>query len=170
MTIVYLSLGSNIDRDVHIRGALDDLEQAFGPLQISSVYESEAVGFDGDPFYNLVVAFATDLPPAEIGERLSAIETRHGRTRDSRKFAPRTLDIDLLLYGDEIVELDHLKLPRADITRYAFMLEPLAEIAGDRSHPTLQRSFAELWQDFDKRLSRQRRIAFARTPTPPAAD
>jgi 2-amino-4-hydroxy-6-hydroxymethyldihydropteridine diphosphokinase len=164
MPAVYLSLGSNIDREPHIRGALDDLEQAFGPLTISSVYESEAVGFEGDPFYNLVVGFDTELAPDQLAESLAAIETRHGRTRECKKFAPRTLDIDLLLYGDEVVESGRLKLPREDITRYAFMLEPLAEIAGERLHPTLGRRFAELWADYDKRLARQQRIDFERHP------
>lgn len=97
---VYLSLGSNIDRDRHILVALDVLAEQFGVLKISSVYESESVGFVGDNFYNLVVGLTTDLSVGELSAYLKALEYRHGRRLDCARFSSRTLDIDILTYAD----------------------------------------------------------------------
>ena len=158
MANVYLSIGSNVDRDLHIPGALADLESRFGPLTVSSIYESEAVGFQGDPFYNLVVGFRTEMPVHQLASILSEIEDLHGRTRDSKKFAPRTLDIDLILYGNLVAHEGRLTLPRPEMTEYAFMLEPLAEIAPDFVHPVLGESCADLWAAYDKTRSQQSRV------------
>jgi 2-amino-4-hydroxy-6-hydroxymethyldihydropteridine diphosphokinase len=106
------------------------------------------VGFDGADFLNLVIAFETDDPVAEVAAALAEIEAANGRTRGEAKFAPRTLDLDLLLYGDLVVEADGLQLPRDEITRYPFVLKPLADLAGEQIHPVLGRSFAELWENF----------------------
>jgi 2-amino-4-hydroxy-6-hydroxymethyldihydropteridine diphosphokinase len=159
MPEVYVSLGSNVARERNVPSALEELRRAFGRLTVSDVYESEAVGFAGDPFYNLVVMFESELPVQAIAERLSEIEARHGRTRASAKFSPRTLDLDLLLYGDDVVQEGRIKLPRKEITEYAFMLEPLAEIAPDHMHPELKQTYAALWAAFDKSRAKQRRIA-----------
>ena len=169
MPLIYLSLGSNIDRERNIQAALFDLENAFGTLLVSSIYETAAVGFDGAPFYNLVVGFESSLPIDAIAETLADIENRHGRTRDCKKFASRTLDIDLLLYGDLNFEKGKLKLPRPDLLKYAFMLEPLAEIAPDQRHPTANKTFAELWADYDKTNLQQIRLKSARQPSEPGA-
>jgi 2-amino-4-hydroxy-6-hydroxymethyldihydropteridine diphosphokinase len=158
MPEVFVSIGSNVEREKHIPSALEELEKRFGRLSVSSVYESEAVGFQGDPFYNLVVGFESEAPAQEIARMLGEIESLHGRTRESKKFAPRTLDLDLILYGDLIIQEGKLRLPREEITQYAFMLEPLAEIAHDRRHPVLGRSYGELWADFDKTKASQQRI------------
>ncbi|MDF9393024.1 MULTISPECIES: 2-amino-4-hydroxy-6-hydroxymethyldihydropteridine diphosphokinase [Methylococcus] len=158
MPEVFVSIGSNIDRDRHIPSALAALRDAFGTLRVSSVYETAAVGFEGDPFYNLVVGFTTELPLADVARALARIEADHGRTRESRKFSARTLDLDLLLYGDAVVSEGKLKLPRKELTEYAFMLEPLAEIAPDLKHPVLGVSFRELWDHYDKTGLRQARI------------
>ncbi len=146
----WLSLGSNIDRERNIRGALRDLAAEFGELVVSRVYECEAVGFDGDPFYNLVVGIDSQLPPLELARATRAIEDAHGRTRGVDKFAPRTLDIDLLTYGDTVLEEGPLRLPRDEILKYAFVLGPLAEVAGAERHPLDGRSYAELWAAFDQ--------------------
>jgi 2-amino-4-hydroxy-6-hydroxymethyldihydropteridine diphosphokinase len=117
-------------------------------LQQSSVYESAAVGFDSAPFYNLVVAFETDTSPQAIQETLHRIEDNQGRSRTAT-LAARTLDLDLLLYDDLVIQAGKLVLPRADIDRYAFVLGPLAEIAGERRHPVTGISFADMWSAFD---------------------
>lgn len=164
MAEVFVSVGSNIDRARNVASALRSMEEAFGSLQISSIYESDAVGFEGDPFYNLVVAFTTDLPVAEVAKRLALIEDRHGRDRQGKKFSARTIDLDLLLYGDEVVAAGRLQLPRAEITRYAFMLEPLAELAPDRRHPLTGLSYRQLWQQYDKTGLQQHRVELISCP------
>jgi len=150
MTRVYVSLGTNIDREANLRAGITELRQQFGELQLSSVYESEAVGFNGDPFYNMVAAFNTDISATEVVALLHAIEERHGRVRQGPRFSSRTLDIDLLLYGDQIIEEGSLQLPRDEISKNAFVLWPLAEIAPQAVHPLLQQNYRELWQAFDK--------------------
>jgi len=147
----WLSLGSNIDRRRHIRQALEDLRSHFGELQMSPVYESEAVGCAGDNFYNLVVGIRTALPIEALVERLREIERQHGRLRSDDKFAPRTLDIDLLTYADWVVDKPGIQLPRDEITHYAFVLLPLAEVAGNEVHPLTGLTYRELWETFDHR-------------------
>jgi 2-amino-4-hydroxy-6-hydroxymethyldihydropteridine pyrophosphokinase len=155
----YISIGSNINKDEHIPASLRALEQTFGELTVSSIYESEPVGFTGDVFYNLVVGFDSDLEVKAVAKQLRQIELDNGRTRDSRKFAARTLDLDLILYGDLIVNDGRLQIPRDEIEHYAFVLEPLAEIAPSLQHPVSHISYAELWEQFDKTDLRQKRVA-----------
>ena len=148
MARVYVSLGSNIERRRYIRHALERLTGRYGVLTRSGVYESEAVGFDSDPFYNLVVGFDTGESPREIQAFLHTIESGSGRLR-SGELTARTLDLDLLLYDDAVINEAGLVLPRDDITRYAFVLRPLAEIAGNERHPVSGDSFADMWAAFD---------------------
>ncbi|MGZ8927785.1 MAG: 2-amino-4-hydroxy-6-hydroxymethyldihydropteridine diphosphokinase [Methylobacter sp.] len=158
MTRGYISIGSNINKDEHIPASLRALEQAFGELTVSSIYESEPVGFTGDVFYNLVVGFDSDLEVKAVAKQLRQIELDNGRTPDSRKFAARTLDLDLILYGDLIVNDGRLRIPRDEIEHYAFVLEPLAEIAPILKHPISHLSYAELWDRFNKTGLRQKRV------------
>lgn len=160
MTTAFVSIGSNIERDRHIRAGVSALKNDFGPLTLSSVYESAAVGFRGAPFFNLVAAFSTDRRVSEVVEVLHRIEKNNGRAHERKKFCDRNLDLDLILFGDQLSDTDELKLPRDEVTRYAFILEPLAEIAGQLKHPVLQTSYAELWRAFDKEGIRQKRIVF----------
>lgn len=145
---VFVSVGSNIDRRRNILSALDTLKVQFGELLESPVYESEAVGFEGKNFYNLVVAFHTGLGLDELVARLHDIEYAHGRSRSDKKFAPRTLDLDLLTYG---VRVDHdppRDVPRHEITEYAFVLRPLSDIAGEEVHPETGQTYAQMWRAF----------------------
>jgi 2-amino-4-hydroxy-6-hydroxymethyldihydropteridine diphosphokinase len=154
----YIGIGSNIDKDRNIAAGLKALEQTFGNLIVSSVYESDPVGFSGDVFYNLVVGFDSGLDVKTVAEKLREIEFAHGRLPDSKKFSARSLDLDLMLFGDVVVNDGKLQIPRPDIERYAFVLEPLAEIAPTLKHPVLQLNYAELWQKMPKLGLQQRRI------------
>ncbi len=148
MPRVWLSLGSNVDRERAIRGAVAALRRRFGTLILSPVYESAAVGFEGESFYNLVVGLDTEQSVAELCGELLALETSLGRVRGPEKFGPRTLDADLLLYGDWVIREGSCRLPREEILRYAFVLRPLADVAGDQCHPVLGRPFRTLWAEF----------------------
>lgn len=144
MPRVFVSLGSNVDRERNLRFALAELSARFAPVRLSPVYETDAVGFRGEPFLNAVAVFETGFEIDALLDVLRAIETRSGRTRTDKRFGPRTLDIDLLTYGDAISEDDSIDLPRSDITRQAFVLVPLAQLAPDASHPVLGERYADL--------------------------
>lgn len=150
MARIFVGVGSNVDRERNIAGGLDALADAFGPLTVSTVYESEAVGFRGDNFYNLVVGFDSDASPEAVSAELRTIEDRFGRRRGGPHFAARTLDLDLLLYNDLVRNDGIIDVPREDVTRYAFVLRPLAEIAGGLRHPVSGIRFADLWAAFDR--------------------
>ncbi|MDY6798393.1 MAG: 2-amino-4-hydroxy-6-hydroxymethyldihydropteridine diphosphokinase [Pseudomonadota bacterium] len=145
---VYISIGSNIDRERYVAAALDALDHWFGGLVISPVYESEAVGFDGDNFYNLVVGVDTGWSVAELSRHFKQLEADNGRRRDVPKFSGRTLDLDILTWGDATGEVDGVTLPRADIMTNAFVLRPLADIAPGECHPACGRSYRGLWLDY----------------------
>lgn len=149
MVKVYVSVGSNIDRERNVESALAALRDEYGELEQSRIFETQAVGFDGDPFYNLVVAFETDQSPQQVAATFDRIEDAHGRDRSGGKFSSRSLDLDLLLYGDTILDEPGLKLPRPEILDYAFVLQPLAEIAGELKHPVTGFTFGMLWDQFD---------------------
>lgn len=149
MADIYISVGSNNNREHHLRMAVQELQQQFGTLQLSSVYESDAVGFRGEPFYNMVIGASTDLAIADCVAVFKTIEDRHGRVRDGEKFCGRTLDLDLLTY-DQCVCQQPIELPRGEITENAFVLWPLAEIAPTVIHPLTGQSYAALWQQYQK--------------------
>lgn len=160
MARIWVSIGSNVDREASIRGALRLLEARFGKLVLSRVYESDAVGASGPPFYNLVAGFETGESPAALKRIFRDLENRFGRVRDADKNAPRTLDVDLLTYGDRVLHDGNIELPRDEITRYAFVLGPLAEVAPDDVHPLEQRTFQALWADFDQAAQPLRLVDF----------
>jgi 2-amino-4-hydroxy-6-hydroxymethyldihydropteridine diphosphokinase len=149
MAQVYVSIGSNIERRKHIALALEILTGRYGELEQSSVFESDAIGFDSAPFYNMVVGFLTDVEPRSLQAWLHEVEAQCGRVRTT-SLSARTLDLDLLLYDDLIMDEDGLMLPRDDITRYAFVLYPLAEIAPNARHPVSGQRYADLWAAFDE--------------------
>ncbi len=145
MARVYVSIGSNIDVSNNIPSSVEALRKRFGDLDISNVYETKSVGFDGEDFHNLVVGFDSNESPLEISQVLKKIESDHGRTRGKEKFESRTLDLDQLLYGDLVMQMDGVNLPHPDILRYNFVLKPLAELAGEVEHPEEEKTTNELW-------------------------
>jgi 2-amino-4-hydroxy-6-hydroxymethyldihydropteridine diphosphokinase len=144
MTRVFVSIGSNVDREHHVRSAIDALHRRFGAVRVSQVYETVAVGFLGDPFLNLVAGFDTELELEELVDALRDVEVSNGRKRTEKRFGPRTLDIDVLVFGDVICEEDPIELPRSEITRQAYILFPLAELAPNAQHPVLGERYADM--------------------------
>lgn len=150
MPLVSLSLGSNSDSQRVLRLALDALEQHFGELQLSPVFESEPVGFVGPNFLNLVVCFDTAVPLMDLAASLKAIEEAHGRLPSAPRYSGRTLDIDILCYGDLLGVHEGILLPRAEILHNAYVLWPLSLLLPEHRHPLNQQTFAQLWRDYDK--------------------
>jgi len=148
VTEVFLGLGSNIQRDKNLCAGLDALADFLTGLRISPVFESEAVGYKGEPFYNLVIQAQTDLPLLELSRRLKTIEANNGRYAPNRQGLP--LDIDVLLYGDTVGSEHGIVLPRAEILKNAFVLWPLALLAPNHIHPEQKQTFAMLWQAMPK--------------------
>lgn len=146
MTRVYLSLGSNIEPEQHLRAAIYALHAEFGDLLLSRAYRTESVGFDGPGFLNMAVGLDTDWTPQNLDHWLHELEDRNGRRRDVERYSSRTLDIDIVLFGDVIVDgPGHLQIPRDEL-KHAFVLAPLAEIAPNVSHPLSGKSMQELWR------------------------
>ncbi|WP_218312939.1 2-amino-4-hydroxy-6-hydroxymethyldihydropteridine diphosphokinase [Alteromonas antoniana] len=146
--VILISVGTNIDRAYHTRQSRIALETHFSNVSVSRVYESEAVGFNGKPFYNLVVRAVTSLPVDEVCHQLKQIEKDNGRVHTDKKFCSRTLDLDLLTY-DDLVTATPVELPRGEILYNAFVLQPLAELVPDAIHPVEKKSYATLWREFD---------------------
>jgi 2-amino-4-hydroxy-6-hydroxymethyldihydropteridine diphosphokinase len=146
---VFVAAGSNIEPLCYLRMALAELRRSYGPLRISPAYRNKAVGFDGDDFVNLVVGFRTSDPVDEVRTNLRRIEALCGRPEDAPKWAPRTMDLDILLYGQDVSDEPGLRLPRPDLVRRPYMLKPMADIAPGVVHPTLHQTMRELWQAFD---------------------
>ena len=150
MPEVYVAAGSNVEPQRHLRQALGELEREFPGTRVSSWYRNRAVGFAGDDFINLVAGFDTALEVHAVLERLHAIESRCGRPRAAPRWAPRSMDLDVLLYGGLICDEPGLRLPRPDLLKRAYMLGPLAELAPGVVHPTEGITIGELWRRFDQ--------------------
>jgi 2-amino-4-hydroxy-6-hydroxymethyldihydropteridine diphosphokinase len=144
---VYLSLGSNINRQENIKRCLERLSEQFGEICSSPVYESEAVGFNGDCFFNLVVKLETKETLADLSVRLKEIELEQGRIRREKRFSSRTLDIDILLYDDLKGLHAGIQLPRPEVYYNAFVLLPLADLAPELKDPVSGMNFAHLWAE-----------------------
>lgn len=149
MARVFVSIGTNIDREKHIRAAVHELRKSYGELTLSSVYESQPVGFEGDNFFNMVVGFNTGQDVESLVKDLHALEDCYGRERGGERFAARTLDLDLLLYDDLVLDAGSIRIPRNEISFNAFVLQPLAEIAPQLRHPITAETYADMWGAFD---------------------
>jgi 2-amino-4-hydroxy-6-hydroxymethyldihydropteridine diphosphokinase len=142
----WVGVGSNLMPERNVPAGLEGLASEVGPLAVSPVYRCPPVGFEGEDFLNLVVAFDTELGPSELHALLHRIEIDRGRSRQAARFSPRVLDLDLLLLGDLVFRDENLVLPREEILGYAFVLRPLAELAPNLIHPVLGVAMETLWQ------------------------
>lgn len=149
MSIVYLGLGSNIRPEENLSLGVRELRRRYKDVDVSSVYRSAAVGFDGDDFLNLVLRFRSEETPVEICSEIERLHDLAGRERGSDKWASRPLDIDLLLYDDLVLDERPVRVPRSDILEYSFVLGPLAELAPDLVHPVTGKTMLTHWQEFD---------------------
>jgi 2-amino-4-hydroxy-6-hydroxymethyldihydropteridine diphosphokinase len=150
MPEVFVAAGSNVAPIENLRRAISLLRALYPDLRCSTAYRNRAVGFEGEDFINLVIGFRTDDSLAKVLEHLHVVEAACGRERHAPKWAPRSMDLDVLLYGDCVGEYPDVVLPRPDLLKRAYMLGPLAEIAPDFVHPTAGKTMAELWLAFDR--------------------
>jgi len=149
MPVAYLGLGSNLDAEQNLQLASRELRNRFSLQKISTAYRSKALGFDGADFLNAVACIETELTLQELCRELELIHEVAGRRRRPEKFISRSLDIDLLLYDQLVLNEPPIRLPREDVLQYSFVLRPLAEIAPDYRHPVTGKLLSEHWREFD---------------------
>ena len=148
MITTYIGVGSNIERKKHIEAAVVELSQLGEHLQISTIYECESVGFKSESFYNLVVKMKTDLRLSEFSQALRKIELKWGRKEDAAKFEPRTLDLDIILFGELVCE-HQPKIPRDDIYKFGFVIQPLNELCPQLIVPGDGRTINQIFTSTD---------------------
>jgi 2-amino-4-hydroxy-6-hydroxymethyldihydropteridine diphosphokinase len=145
MPKAYLSLGSNLEPEQHLRRAIAEMRERFGAVIVSPVYRTSAVGFDGPDFLNAAAIVETDLDVFALDDWLHALEDAHGRRRDVPRFSDRPLDIDIVFFDDLVLKgPGHLEIPRPEL-KHAFVLKPLVDIAPDFRDPSSGKRMAELW-------------------------
>jgi 2-amino-4-hydroxy-6-hydroxymethyldihydropteridine diphosphokinase len=147
---VFVAAGSNVEPERNLALAAHELSRLFAPVRFSPAYRNVAVGFEGPDFINWVAGFETRLGVREVIAELQRIEGLCGRERDAPKWAPRSMDLDILLYGDLRCDEPGLVLPRPDLVKRPYMLGPMADIAPALRHPVLGLTMAELWSRFDR--------------------
>jgi len=158
MTQVFLSLGSNMSRTQNINAGLNQLEAYFGELKLSPVYESEPVGFEGDCFFNLVVEIQCRLSLSELASCLKKIEDDNGRQRGGPRFSARSLDIDILTFGDAVGVYQGIELPRAELYYNGFVLLPMAELAPNVVDAKTRKSYQSLWNSHREEIEKQQKL------------
>ena len=149
MTHVVLSLGSNIESEKNIPFAVSEIQNRFGFLEISPVYETTSVGFDGPPFLNLVVGFSSDQDFMSVRDSLREVEAIAGRIRGRKSFDNRVLDIDIILFGEKDFS-PNFNIPRDEIHKYAYVLKPLCDLYPDNIHPILGEAYHHMWDNFEQ--------------------
>ncbi len=158
MSHVYVAIGSNVEPEENVAKAAKELKRLFPDARFSSWYRNKAVGFEGDDFVNGVVGFTTELPLKSVVEQLHTVEALCGRPRNAPRWAPRAMDLDVLLFDDLVLSEPKMTLPRPDLLKRPYMLGPLAEIAPEIVHPTAGLTIGELWQRFDRDSHRMVRV------------
>ena len=146
MNTTYIGVGSNVERRKHIEAARVEMSELGQDLRLSTIYECEAVGFEGDTFYNLVVEMKTPLSLTEFSRQLRHIELKWGREEYAQKFQPRTVDLDIILFGHHVSE-QAPELPRSDIYKYGFVIEPLNELCAELCVPGDGRTIRQIWRE-----------------------
>ena len=147
---VFVAAGSNVEPEKNLARACAEIAHTWPDAHFSRAYRNVAVGFEGPDFINLVIGFSAAQPLQSVIEKLRGIETNCGRPRYAPKWASRTMDLDVLLFGDLVEKTTEYTLPRPDLLKRPYMLGPLAEIAADVVHPTERRTIGELWAAFDR--------------------
>jgi 2-amino-4-hydroxy-6-hydroxymethyldihydropteridine diphosphokinase len=147
---VFVAAGSNVEPEKNLARACAEIAHTWPDAHFSRAYRNVAVGFEGPDFINLVIGFSAAQPLHSVIEKLRGIETNCGRPRYAPKWASRTMDLDVLLFGDLVEKTTEYTLPRPDLLKRPYMLGPLAEIAADVVHPTERRTIGELWAAFDR--------------------
>ncbi|EHI9239357.1 2-amino-4-hydroxy-6-hydroxymethyldihydropteridine diphosphokinase [Vibrio vulnificus] len=145
MNTVYIGVGSNIEREKHARAAWQELSLLGEALQASPIYECAAVGFDSHAFFNFVIRLNTSMTLEELAFQLRQIEMRWGREENAAKYQDRTLDLDIVLFG-ECISSQKPELPRSDIFKYPFVIQPLYDLQPDLVIPGDGRTVEEIWQ------------------------
>jgi 2-amino-4-hydroxy-6-hydroxymethyldihydropteridine diphosphokinase len=150
MTLAHVSGGSNLDAEKHLRQAARALRERYPGTRFSRVYRNPAIGFEGPDFLNFVAELPVAGEPAALKAELERIEGLCGRERDAPRWAPRAMDLDILLFGERVLDQPGLVLPRPQLLKWAFMLGPLAELAPDTRHPVAGATIGALWAAFDQ--------------------
>ena len=150
MTKVFFGVGSNIKPEENIVLAVREIKDIFDDVIVSPVYKNKSVGFEGNDFLNLVISCSTKMSVYDIGDFIEQVHNLSGRKKKSNKYLSRTLDIDLLMFGDHIIQDSKIHIPRDDILKYSFVLKPLVDIAPESIHPITKSSFSEHWDRMDK--------------------
>jgi 2-amino-4-hydroxy-6-hydroxymethyldihydropteridine diphosphokinase len=147
---VYVAAGSNVEPEKNLARACQEIANTWPDVHFSRAYRNRAVGFEGPDFINMVLGFRTDDSLESVLARLRDIEILCGRPRNAPKWASRTMDLDVLLFGDRVEKTADYTLPRPDLLKRPYMLGPMAEIAPGVKHPIAGKTIGELWQEFDR--------------------
>jgi len=145
MTTAYIGIGTNVNREASIEAAIFALQEIADSVRLSTVYECASVGFESSPFYNLVAEVSTSASYEHFQKQLRDIELELGRPAAAQKFQDRTIDLDIILFGERTSTVEP-KLPRDDIYKYPFVTLPLSELCPDKIIPSDGRTVRQLQQ------------------------